>query len=199
MILASHVIMTAYGFWLPNDPRGSWSDFVRQWELLRFGAPTKTTERRSLASAPHDRERRLAARRALRYQPVTFTGVQALCVARGFARAVQESGYVLYGCSILPSHVHLVVARHQRWAQRIAGHLKARATQELVARGVHPFARFRGADGRFPSVWTHRSWTVFLDSPADIKRAVRYVENNPIKERKRAQAWSFVTPYSRCF
>ena len=21
--------MTAYGFWLPNDPRGSWSEFVR--------------------------------------------------------------------------------------------------------------------------------------------------------------------------
>lgn len=23
-----HLIMTAYGFWLPNDPRGSWSEFV---------------------------------------------------------------------------------------------------------------------------------------------------------------------------
>jgi hypothetical protein len=28
MILGYHVIFGAYGFWLPNDPRGSWSDFV---------------------------------------------------------------------------------------------------------------------------------------------------------------------------
>jgi hypothetical protein len=28
MILAFHAIFGAYGFWLPNDPRGSWSDFV---------------------------------------------------------------------------------------------------------------------------------------------------------------------------
>src|SRR5256885_9336243 len=33
----------------PNDPRGSWSDFVRSWELFRYGPATKTTERRSLA------------------------------------------------------------------------------------------------------------------------------------------------------
>ena len=49
MVLAYHVIFGAYGFWLPNDPRGSWSDFVGAWELLRFGKATKTTERRSVA------------------------------------------------------------------------------------------------------------------------------------------------------
>src|SRR5438034_5148372 len=37
MVLASHGIFTAYGFWLPNDPRGSWSDFVRSWELFLAG------------------------------------------------------------------------------------------------------------------------------------------------------------------
>jgi len=28
MVIGFHVILTAYGFWLPNDPRGSWSEFV---------------------------------------------------------------------------------------------------------------------------------------------------------------------------
>lgn len=27
MIYAFHAICGLYGFWLPNDPRGSWSDF----------------------------------------------------------------------------------------------------------------------------------------------------------------------------
>ena len=26
MVHGYHVILAAYGFWLPNDPRGSWSD-----------------------------------------------------------------------------------------------------------------------------------------------------------------------------
>lgn len=37
MIHAYHFILSAYGFWLPNDPRGSWSDFVGAWELFRYG------------------------------------------------------------------------------------------------------------------------------------------------------------------
>ena len=36
-VRAYHLIITTYGFWLPTDPRGSWSDFVRAWELFRFG------------------------------------------------------------------------------------------------------------------------------------------------------------------
>lgn len=40
MIHGYHVIMPMYGFWLPNDPRGSWSEFVRKWELVRFGKST---------------------------------------------------------------------------------------------------------------------------------------------------------------
>ena len=51
---AFHLIISAYGFWLPNDPRGSWSDFVGSWELYKFGPATKTTETRSLAHDPHD-------------------------------------------------------------------------------------------------------------------------------------------------
>ncbi|HUT10853.1 MAG TPA: hypothetical protein VMY42_10175 [Thermoguttaceae bacterium] len=50
MVLAYHVIFGAYGFWLPNDPRGSWSDFVGSWELARFGKATKVSTRRSLAA-----------------------------------------------------------------------------------------------------------------------------------------------------
>jgi hypothetical protein len=35
--LAYHVIVSMYGFWLPNDPRGSGSDFIGAWELFRYG------------------------------------------------------------------------------------------------------------------------------------------------------------------
>jgi REP element-mobilizing transposase RayT len=193
MVIASHVIFTAYGFWLPNDPRGSWSDWVRSWDLFLHGRATKTDDRHSLARRPHDHRLRLEAKRDLKYPPVHFTGSQAQSIAKGFRRAVDESGYDILACSILPEHVHIVVARHQRPAERIAGHLKTRAAQQLITDGLHPFVALRGFDGRVPSVWAHRAWKVFLDTDEDVRRAIAYVEQNPIRDGKKPQRWSFVT------
>src|SRR5438067_5216601 len=95
-VLAYHLIITCYGFWLPNDPRGSWSDFVRSWELFRAGGPaTKTDTRHSVAGRPHDREARLRAKEALKYPPVVFDGHQALSIAHGFAAMVAKSQYTV--------------------------------------------------------------------------------------------------------
>ena len=52
MILAYHSIFSMYGFWLPNDPRGSGSDYIASWELFRYGPATKTNSRRSVAAMP---------------------------------------------------------------------------------------------------------------------------------------------------
>jgi len=132
MALAWHVIFGAYGFWLPNDPRGSWSDFVGRWELVRFGKATKVNVPWSLAAVEHDERLRLEAKRALKFPAVQFTGRQALAVAHGFKRACEEGGYAACACSIMPEHVHLVIARHERDIGRIIGHLKTRATQRRV-------------------------------------------------------------------
>src|SRR5881275_2361378 len=99
MILGYHVIFSAYGFWLPNDPRGSWSDFVGAWELFRFGPATKVDTRSSVAHQPHDREMRLAAKQALLHPPVSFSGLQARAVARGFAECSRRGGLRVWACS----------------------------------------------------------------------------------------------------
>ena len=36
---------------------------------------------------------------------------------------------------------------------------------------------------------------VYSSAPNDIRRAIQYVEENPIKEGKPRQRWSFVTPF----
>ena len=154
MILAYHVIFTTYGFWLPNDPRGSWSDYVRSWELLHFGRATKVSTGRSLARHPHQQPRRHAAKKAVGYPPVRFTGIQARAVGRGIARACSESGYRVHACSILPEHVHVILGRHERRVERIVGHFKGRATQQLVAEQLNPLAVHRTAEGLLPSPWS---------------------------------------------
>ena len=191
MVISYHAIFTAYGFWLPNDPRGSWSDYVRRWELLRFGKATKTDERRSLARTPHDHHLRQQAKQALKYEPVSFSGRQALSISVGFRNAVARSSYVLYACSILPEHVHAVIARNRYHIEHVVGQLKGEATKQLKRDGLHPFAHLTAA----PSPWVRNGWNVYLNSDRDIGRAVRYVEQNPIREGKPAQRWQFITPF----
>jgi REP element-mobilizing transposase RayT len=193
MVLGSHVIMAAYGFWLPNDPRGSWSDFVGAWELLlRSGKATRTFSRASVANVPHDEQVRLAAKEALKYPAVHFTGIQARAIGRAFATVAREFALDVLACSILPEHTHLVIARHPKQVERIVNCLKGEATRHLIREGIHPLAEFPTRAGRMPKAWSRGHWKVFLDCPADIDRAIAYVRDNPMKEGKPAQTWSFV-------
>jgi len=194
MITGYHVIFSTYGFWLPNDPRGSWSDFVGSWELFRYGRPTKTDERRSLAHRDHDRTLRHAAKRELKYPPLTFSGLQARAVARGFAAYVARTGLLVWACAILPDHVHLVVGRVNMPVKRLVIQLKGAATRQLEREGIHPLSEYRGAGERVPKCWVRGEWKVFLDAD-DVGRAVRYVEGNPLKEGKKKQGWGFVVRY----
>lgn len=196
MVIGYHVILTAYGFWLPNDPRGSWSDFVGAWELLRFGRATTTDERRSLAQKSHDLQMRLAAKNALKYPAVQFTGAQARAIGLGFAGFVKRSALKVWACSILPEHTHMVVGQHRYGIEQIANLLKGAATGRLNAEGIHPLRRFRASNGKPPKAWAQGLWKVFLRTPADVRRAIRYVEDNPAKERLPRQRWSFVTRFA---
>jgi REP element-mobilizing transposase RayT len=192
MILASHVIISAYGFWLPNDPRGSWSDFVRSWELYDgFGPATKVDHSRSVARAPHDIAKRLAAKKTLQYPAVKFTGIQARAIAQAFAFQCQKSGIIIHACSILPRHVHLVIARHRYHVEQAVNLLKGRATRFLSDQKLHPFQNMNP----MPSPWGVGLWKVFLDSPEDVLRSIRYVERNPLHEGKAVQKWWFTKPF----
>jgi REP element-mobilizing transposase RayT len=193
MIHGYHAIFCAYGFWLPNDPRGSWSDFVGAWELVRFGRATKSIERSQLAEG--QQRLRQKAKRTLKYPPVQFTDEQVLAIGRGFEAAIRTSGFTVWACSILPEHVHLVIARHTFKVEQIVNLLKGAASRTLREEGVHPLARFGRPGHRLPTPWADRRWKVFLDSAEAIENATGYVEDNPGKERKPPQDWSFITPF----
>lgn len=196
MIAGFHVIFGVYGFWLPNDPRGSWSTFVGSWELFRYGAAKKTTERQSLAARDHDRRVRLAAKQALKYPAVEFTDPQILAVAAGFARYFDRTHLPVWACAILPDHVHLVIGRPSYKVEKLVVQIKGDATQELIREGIHPMSDWCDSrTGRHPKCFARGEWKVFLD-PEDIPRAIGYVERNPVKEGREAQRWSFVTPYA---
>jgi hypothetical protein len=196
MVLGYHIVLGMYGFWLPNDPRGSWSQFVWSEALRKHGPATKVTTRQSVACKPHDVSLRLAAKRDLLFPPVILTGQQALAIARGFAQAVEITGAPVWACSILPEHTHLVVGRFAGTIEQFVAEAKQRATLQLNAEGLHPLADRRLSNGRRPSPWAEGFWKVFLHDQPHVRNAIRYTECNPEKEGKRRQHWSFVTPYA---
>jgi REP element-mobilizing transposase RayT len=219
MVLAYHVIFSTYGFWLPNDPRGSWSDFVYAWELFKYGGKaTKVDTTQSLAHRPHNVSQRLETKEHLKYLPVVLSGIQAASVGRGFAIAAQCAGtktfnraapppldadngdknggeaarlnVPVYACAILPEHVHLVIGRSPLTIEHVISVFKAKASRQLSDDGIHPFQ----SEPKRPSVWSANCWKVFIDNEAQLETAIRYVENNPLKEGKPRQTWKFVQP-----
>ncbi|HEX4591694.1 MAG TPA: hypothetical protein VH120_17285, partial [Gemmataceae bacterium] len=180
MVLGYHLVFVAYGFWLPNDPRGSGSWNVWSEHLRQFGPATHLDDRgRSVARKQHDWQLRLAAKRALKYPAVKFSGVQAKAIGDGFGEFVRKHGITVWACSILPVHVHLVIGRHSYSIEYIAERLKLAATQRLVKEGLHPFAHVRQADGSLPTCWQRKAWHPFLRTTSEVRDRIGYVEVNP--------------------
>ena len=196
MFLGAHLILSAYGFWLPNDPRGSWSDFVASWELLRFGKATKVSTTRSVAHVSHNIALRKAAKKSLNHFEIRFNGAQALAIAKGFKRAAREIDLRIYACSILPSHVHLVVAPSATHFQFVAARLKSYATRSLREQGIDPMVGRLDGSGDPHSPWGSKLWKVYINDEQHLRKAIHYVERNPSKEGKRVQRWSFVVPFA---
>jgi len=191
-VIAFHLIISAYGFWLPNDPRGSWSDFVAAWELRKFGPATKVNDGRNYAKDPHDAALRRHAKLALKYPTVRFNDVQRQAVAQGFGQACIDGAYRCRACCIGYDHAHLVLDQHLRDITVIAGHLKSAATKSLTVAGVHPLGGFTGIRGRAPTPWSVGCWKVFIDQSQQLENAIGYVRRHPEKERLAPQSWKFV-------
>ena len=187
-ILAYHVVFCTYGFWLPNDPRGSWSERVFAVALQPFGEATKVNTRHSRAHDQHDHQKRWEAKKHLMFPPVRLTGQQALVVSQAMADVVAEIQLAVYACCIMLDHVHFVMPPHERSKEAIVQYFKSAATKRLNERRLHPLENQR-------SPWSRSFWDVYLHTEEQILRAVQYINNNPIKEGYKPQNWRFVTPY----
>ncbi len=195
-MLGTHLIFTTYGYWLPNDPRGSGSSEVRAHHLYEVGGgATKVNTRHSVAGVAHDIQLRRKTKEALKHQPVEFSGIQARAIGRGFTRIIEQLRISVYACSIMPDHAHLVVGTHRLRGDEVISALKRAATRRLNEEDVHPFVDHPRSNGKLPSPWASGGWKVFLDTEADVRRTIAYVENNPVRAGLKPQNWTFVEAY----
>jgi REP element-mobilizing transposase RayT len=185
MIIAHHLIITAYGWWLPNDPRGSSSqvvacDVINQLGQLHQGRCHPQPP------SPKIREFYNRAQGALKYPLLEFSPTDTRIIADGIAQSISESRYTCYACAIMPDHVHLTIRKHKDNADQMIENFQKYCRLRLSSLGSrqpdHP-------------VWARSGWKVYLFDPEDIRRTIRYVRENPLKRRMPAQDWPFVTEY----
>jgi REP element-mobilizing transposase RayT len=185
MVLAHHLIFVAYGWWLPNDPRGSMSHQIRDDVIAELGELHHG--RKKVQPASRDiRAFYENAKRVLQFPLLTFQSEEVDAVARAFDEVIRAERYTCYACAIMWDHVHLVVRKHKHLAEEMIRNFQEAsrvAVLDLTLRQRdHP-------------VWGGPGWKVFLDTPEDIWRTVSYVEANPTKAGQAPQTHPFVTPY----
>src|SRR5947207_8262976 len=169
IVIAYHLIWTLYGWWLPNDLRGSTSTEVRcPWLRgladLHFGRKQIQPASRDIRAFYAD------ASLSLKHPLLELTTDAIQVVAQGFADAIKEFKYTCYACAILRDHVHLIIRKHKHTAEEMIANLQASSRLRLSA------AEFRTSDH---PTWVKGRWKVFLDQADEIRRKMSYMDAIP--------------------
>jgi REP-associated tyrosine transposase len=185
MVAAHHLIWTVYGWWLANDPRGSSSHEIRVVELAELG-PLHYGRKTIQPSPDVLRQFYEGAKDVLRHEILLFSDDEIATLGDSFREVIEQNKYTCYACAIMPEHIHLVIRRHRDDAETMIERFQKASREALIATGrrsvTHP-------------VWGGPGWKVFLNTPAQIRGRIRYVENNPIKAGRPRQSWDFVMEY----
>jgi REP element-mobilizing transposase RayT len=185
MVIGYHLIWTLYGWWLPNDPRGSMSQSIRCDPISELGE-LHHGRKRVQPSSREIREFYDIARARLKHPLLTLEASDFAIVGAAFAGVVKARGYTCYACAIMPDHVHVLIRKHRDLAEDMFEHLQTASRDNLV--------QTRRRESNHPT-WGGPGWKVFLDTPDDIRRTIKYVEENPKKGRLPPQTNPFVIPY----
>src|SRR5437879_1781651 len=112
MVIAYHLIWTAYGWWLPNDPRGSSSYEIRVERIADLG-PIHYGRKPVQPPRPEIRAFFAQARDALAHEPLAFTDGEIDRLGTSIGLVIRERRYTCYACAVMPDHVHLLIRRHR--------------------------------------------------------------------------------------
>lgn len=185
IIIAHHLILHAYGHWLPNDPRGSGSVELRQGKFADLG-PIHTG--RKPVQPPREQPKRFwnKARPRLEYPLLRFDEANRQALGDAFAEVIQRERYTMWACAVLSNHAHLCIRRHRDDGRTMWQKLAAAAQQRLRL--------FADVPANHP-IWSERPYVVFLYAPDEVFGRVRYIKGNPTKESLPPQRLPFVVPY----
>ncbi len=112
IVIAYHLIWTAYGWWLPNDPRGSTSkaiasDVIAALGELHFGRRIIQPASRGVRAFYEQ------AAKVLRHPLLEMRDRAIEIVGSAVAQVIDDRRYTCYACAVMPDHVHMVIRKTQ--------------------------------------------------------------------------------------
>jgi REP element-mobilizing transposase RayT len=134
-VLAHHLVWTAYGTWLGNDPRGSGSRNVYTPVLASLGE-VHYGRRSVQPSRPTVREFYMEATPRLQFPVVRFDDALIQVIGRVFSDIVIKHRYTCYACAIMPDHVHLVIRKHRDQGKAMIEHFQRESRLRFSSLGV---------------------------------------------------------------
>ncbi|MCL2700128.1 MAG: hypothetical protein FWE88_00375 [Phycisphaerae bacterium] len=185
MILATHVILTGYGHWLPNDVRGSYSETVFIPPIAELG-PLHHGRKPVQPSTPELRKFHNQAQAVLTHSVHWFSTEERNAIRDAFARLCQERRFVCYAGAILSNHIHVLIERNYLPPPTIHDLLKQYATQAVRAFGFVPVKH---------PVFNAGIATVYKYTPAEIRQCAKYITDNFAKHKFPTERYEFVSDY----
>ena len=141
MVAGYHLIWTVYGYWLPNDPRGSTSRDIRV-ELIKPLGEIHYGRKLVQPSSAKLREFFEQARDVLKHPVLTFDDEEIALLGMTIGTEIIERGYTCYACAIMPDHVHLLIRRHRDKAEQMIEQFQKATRAALIDAGkraqTHP-------------------------------------------------------------
>jgi REP element-mobilizing transposase RayT len=184
--IASHIIWTNYGIWLPNDPRGSTSTHVFNQELLELGE-LHYGRKRVQPKPKVVKEFYRAAEQFLKFPVIRFDANQIAHIAEYIGNFIQQRGYTCYACAVMPDHVHIFIRKHRDDAWDMLDEL-----QQFTRKGF--IQNYPETDSDHP-LWTNGGYVNFVATSEIVRRVIKYIAENPLKIGLPAQSWPFVKAY----
>ena len=186
IVIAHHLVWTAYGWWLPNDPRGSLSRFIAQ-DILKDLGRLHFGRKLIQPTGKIIREFYREAAKRLTHELSTFDAAARQIIADAFAEVIARETYTCWACAIMPDHIHMIIRKHRDTAEDMITNFQNASRSRLRE------CSFRTLDH---PTWGGPGFKVFLDHPTEIHRTIKYIEQNPLKIGLPSQSWPFVMPYN---
>src|SRR5258708_39029201 len=160
MIIGHHLILHGYGHWLPNDPRGSGSDEIREGKLVDLG-PVHKGRKRTQPSREELREFKRDAEGKLDFPLLWFDDAKRQALGKSVEEVASAEGCTVWACAVMRNHIHLCIRRH-----RDDGKTMWNKFAEETSKGLRLFATVAPDH----PVWSTRPYKVFLDTPDCVRR-----------------------------
>lgn len=187
MVITYHIILTGYGHWIPNDPRGSMSRAVYSPEIAKL-AETHFGRKPVQPTLTQLREFYRKAEQILYYPVLWWNNVQRAALADAFGQCVGSLGLTCYACAVLRNHAHLLIRRHRLKAEEMSRSLKQVGRETLMGRGDAPENH---------PVFSADSCHVYKSSVESTESCIAYIADNYPKHRLTPVPCLWVVEYDR--